>query len=95
MQFGAGLLVQGSAVKVRCVLSSLGAGVAAGSGWCLWQCGRCGVLWRLRLFRSKKGEYVVATKKYLLLSGVFAGVIFYILYIYIIYIHMYLCICTS
>ena len=43
-----------------------------------------GILWRLRLFRSKKGEYLVATKKYLLLSGVFAGVIFtYVIYIYI------------
>ena len=49
-------------------------------------------LWRLRLFRSKKGEYVVATKKYLLLSGVFAGVIFYICYIYIYIYIIYTCI---
>ena len=38
---------------------------------------------------AKKGEYLVATKKYLLLSGVFAGVIFtYVMYIYYIYTHI-------
>ena len=34
-----------------------------------------GPWWRLRLCLSKKGERLVATKKYLLLSGAYAGVI--------------------
>ena len=60
-----GVLLQGIPVRVQCALWSLGAGVAAGVA---------GPWWRLRLCRSKKGERLVATKKHLVLSGVYAGV---------------------
>ena len=60
VRFGAGMLVLLEGVAARC----------------LWQCGRWALMEiTFTVCRGKKGEPLVAPQKYVLLSGVYAGVI--------------------
>ena len=61
---------------------------------CLWQCGSWGAM-EITFIYAVASERLVATKKYLLLSGVYAGVIFVLSRSYLSAIHPALACCAS
>ena len=91
------VLLQGAAVRVVCALCAMKLGCwCPCKGWLRDVYGSVGVgpWWRLRLCRSKKGKRLVATIKYLMISGVYAGGIIYI-YLYYIIFFLSLPLCVS